>query len=402
MDLSKFGFVVNTSVFFRDLFVWRTLNKKIVPVLKIVQKEEKKPLNVLVIGCSNGCEAYSIAFLLFEAKIDFVITAIDVSEEQVRKAKKGVYSKKDLENVSKRMLDKFFVKKGKKYKVKKELFKINFESINVIDFFKKDEKKYNLFFCRNVLYYLNNEEKEFVLEKINERKQNYSFFIFGLNDLIPKKHDFFLEFISEKIYTSTYYNNSEQTFIKNNNYKKSEVKIIGVGSAGVNIVNKLPKNKPVLSIDSDICTLVISSENNSWFCVGKSITQGLGTNSIALGKKIFEEDKEKILEFISLKNTKKLILIAGIGGGTGTNGITTILKQAKKHKIKTHAIITKPLKIENKTKTFEKYSKIIKKLAEKTTIIELEKIFKKTKNYQKTFKNADKQIIKKIKTLYFL
>ena len=78
--------LVNTSYFFRD-------TQEFVPVLlNYVKNQKTNFLRLLVTGCATGQEVYSVAIICEANNIDYEITAIDLSESAIAKARHGRYS----------------------------------------------------------------------------------------------------------------------------------------------------------------------------------------------------------------------------------------------------------------------------------------------------------------------
>ncbi len=81
--------------------------------------------------------------------------------------------------------------------------------------------------------------------------------------------------------------------------------------------------------------------------IGEKLTEGTGAGgNPEIGEKSAEESKEKIASM--LKDTKMLIITAGMGGGTGTGASPYIAKIARELGILTVAIVTKPFDNEGK------------------------------------------------------
>ena len=71
------------------------------PVLDFLLKDrEEKRLKIIVLGCSNGAEAYSIASVLKNRhpSVEFKIQASDIDNEAVNKAKSARYTSEEVFN----------------------------------------------------------------------------------------------------------------------------------------------------------------------------------------------------------------------------------------------------------------------------------------------------------------
>ena len=132
----------------------------------------------------------------------------------------------------------------------------------------------------------------------------------------------------------------------------AKIKVIGVGGAGNNAVNRLIesglKGADFVAVNTDNQDLAHSKAPQR-ICIGMEATKGLGAGADPnLGKAAAEADKE-ILQKV-LKDTDLLFITAGMGGGTGTGAAPVIAKLAKEMKILTVAVVTLPFSFEAKMK----------------------------------------------------
>lgn len=132
--------------------------------------------------------------------------------------------------------------------------------------------------------------------------------------------------------------------------EQARIKVMGIGDAGNNIVNRMieekVKNVTFIEVNTDMNILNISKTKNT-IQIGKEITKGLGSGTdVAVGEKAAIESREEIRN--SLQNTEMLFLATGMGGGTGTGAFPVITKIAKDMGILTIGIVTKPFKFEGK------------------------------------------------------
>lgn len=130
----------------------------------------------------------------------------------------------------------------------------------------------------------------------------------------------------------------------------AKIKVIGVGGAGNNAVNRLIESglqgAEYIVVNTDNQALLRSQASNR-IQIGVKLTKGLGAGADpAVGKAAAEENKEEIQN--ALKNTDLLFITAGMGGGTGTGAAPVIAKIAKDMKILTVAVVTLPFTFEAK------------------------------------------------------
>lgn len=135
---------------------------------------------------------------------------------------------------------------------------------------------------------------------------------------------------------------------KSKQYNLAKIKVIGVGGAGNNAVNRMfndfPKNIDLIAINTDVQDLKYTNARHK-IHIGQNLTRGLGTGmNPDLGRQAAEENRSEIAEV--LKGADMVFIAAGFGGGTGTGAGPVIAETAKELGILTAAIITKPFAFE--------------------------------------------------------
>ena len=130
----------------------------------------------------------------------------------------------------------------------------------------------------------------------------------------------------------------------------AKIKVVGVGGAGNNAVDRLIESglqsAEYIVINTDNQALARSRATKR-IQIGVQLTKGLGAGANPeVGKAAAEENKEAIQE--ALKNTDLLFITAGMGGGTGTGAAPVIARIAKEMKILTVAVVTLPFGFEAK------------------------------------------------------
>lgn len=138
--------------------------------------------------------------------------------------------------------------------------------------------------------------------------------------------------------------------IKPNIETSAKIKVVGVGGAGGNAVNRMIESGirgvEFIAINTDIQDLQKSKAGKK-LNIGKTITRGLGAGmNPEIGKKAAEESQNEIREL--LKGADMVFITCGLGGGTGTGAspvIAEIAKQATEDDLKKPlviAVVTKP------------------------------------------------------------
>ncbi len=130
----------------------------------------------------------------------------------------------------------------------------------------------------------------------------------------------------------------------------AKIKVIGVGGAGNNAVDRLIESglqsAEYIVVNTDNQALARSKSANR-IQIGVKLTKGLGAGADpSVGRAAAEENKEAIQE--ALKDTDLLFITAGMGGGTGTGAAPVIARIAKEMKILTVAVVTLPFNFEAK------------------------------------------------------
>ncbi len=128
------------------------------------------------------------------------------------------------------------------------------------------------------------------------------------------------------------------------------IKVVGIGGAGNNVVNRMVKSGTqgveFISINTDKPALSISAADNK-VQIGEKLTHGQGAGSNPeVGKKAAEESRNNIAK--ALEDADMVFLAAGMGGGTGTGASPVVADIAREAGILTVGVVTKPFSFEGK------------------------------------------------------
>ncbi|MCD8293930.1 MAG: cell division protein FtsZ [Clostridia bacterium] len=131
---------------------------------------------------------------------------------------------------------------------------------------------------------------------------------------------------------------------------KANIKVIGVGGAGGNAVNRMISagitSAEFYVVNTDSQALACSNCTNR-IQIGAKLTNGLGAGAEPdTGRAAAEESKDALTE--AVKGTDLLFITAGMGGGTGTGAAPVIAKIARDMKILTVAVVTEPFEFEGR------------------------------------------------------
>ena len=128
------------------------------------------------------------------------------------------------------------------------------------------------------------------------------------------------------------------------------IKVIGVGGAGNNAVNRMIeaeiKGVEFIAVNTDRQALQ-KSKAPTKNQIGEKITRGLGAGANPdIGAQAAEESRSEIGE--ALRGADMVFVTAGMGGGTGTGAASIVAGTAKEMGILTIAVVTKPFTFEGK------------------------------------------------------
>ncbi len=131
-----------------------------------------------------------------------------------------------------------------------------------------------------------------------------------------------------------------------------KIKVIGVGGAGNNAINRMiednVKGVSFYMINTETGTLKRSRTSNT-LQIGVQTTRGLGAGANEIiGERAAIENKEEIKQI--LRGADLVFIAAGMGGGTGTGAAPIIAEIAKEMGILTIGIVTKPFMFEGKAR----------------------------------------------------
>lgn len=134
--------------------------------------------------------------------------------------------------------------------------------------------------------------------------------------------------------------------------KTPKIKVIGVGGAGNNAVNRMIeegiKGVSFYILNTETASLRRAKTKNI-LQIGVETTKGLGAGANEnVGAKAAMENKEDIKKI--LQGTDMVFITAGMGGGTGTGAAPVIAEIAKEMGILTVGIVTKPFLFEGKAR----------------------------------------------------
>ena len=126
------------------------------------------------------------------------------------------------------------------------------------------------------------------------------------------------------------------------------LRVVGVGGAGVNAVNRMVEAEvegvEFVAINTDLQSLQQSTADITLH-IGQGITRGLGSGSNPdLGRAAAMEEYDKVKAL--LKGSDMIFITAGAGGGTGTGAAPIVARIAREIGALTVGVVTKPFGFE--------------------------------------------------------
>ncbi len=142
--------------------------------------------------------------------------------------------------------------------------------------------------------------------------------------------------------------NNEQNKLDGLDVGQANIKVIGCGGAGNNMVDWLyrkgVKGAEVIACNTDQQHLAITEADRK-FLIGRDLTRGLGCGGFP--EKGAEAAKESIQEIKeALKGADMVFVCGGMGGGTGTGSCPVVAQVAKDAGAIVIGTVTMPFKIE--------------------------------------------------------
>ncbi len=126
------------------------------------------------------------------------------------------------------------------------------------------------------------------------------------------------------------------------------LRVVGVGGAGVNAVNRMVEAEvegvEFLAINTDLQSLQQCAAHETLH-IGDSLTRGLGSGSNPdLGRQAAREEYDRIKAM--LRGSDMVFIAAGAGGGTGTGAAPIVAQISRELGALTVGIITRPFQFE--------------------------------------------------------
>jgi len=130
----------------------------------------------------------------------------------------------------------------------------------------------------------------------------------------------------------------------------ARLKVVGVGGAGGNAVNRMIsaglEGVEFIAVNTDVQVLELSKAQKR-LQIGGRLTKGLGSGGDPdVGRRAMEEDADLVAE--TLAGADMVFVTAGMGGGTGTGAGPLVARIARERGALTVGIVTRPFSFEGK------------------------------------------------------
>ncbi|NOZ58193.1 MAG: protein-glutamate O-methyltransferase CheR [Euryarchaeota archaeon] len=169
---------VNVTEFFRNPSTFRAFERKVLPELA-----SRRDIRIWSAGCASGEEPYSIAILVSEffgerGRRRVRIYATDIDSASLARGIKGEYDLKALGNVEPRLLEKYFVRRGRRFAVVPEIREmVLFERQDILR--RRWVRFFDVVFCRNVAIYFSRDSLEVLYRNLHTSLRRGGFLVTG-------------------------------------------------------------------------------------------------------------------------------------------------------------------------------------------------------------------------------
>lgn len=181
---------------------------------------------------------------------------------------------------------------------------------------------------------------------------------------------------------------------------KANIKVVGVGGAGSNAVNRMIaaglNGVEFWACNTDAQALELSAAKNR-LQIGAKLTRGLGAGgNPQVGTKAAEESREEIAS--ALQGSDMVFIAAGMGGGTGTGAAHIVAEVAKELGALTVGVVSRPFFFEGRRRANQAEEGINEVRAKVDTLIvipnqRLIEVVDHRASMQEAFVEADKVLM---------
>ncbi len=187
--------LINTTAFFRDPRTWEFMANEIVPAL-VAARPADAPLRVWSAACASGEEAYTVAMVFARVLGDDAfrdrvkIYATDVDEEALDQARHGAYLPRQVEDIPRDALERFFEQTNQRFVFRKDLRRsVIFGRNDLIQ--DAPISHIDLLVCRNTLMYFMAETQGQILRRFHFALDDDGVLLLGKSEMLIAHTDLF-------------------------------------------------------------------------------------------------------------------------------------------------------------------------------------------------------------------
>ncbi|MDK2807807.1 MAG: chemotaxis protein methyltransferase CheR [Clostridiales bacterium] len=195
----------NHTFFMREADHFEYFQNKVLPYWK--QRLTEKDLRIWCAASSTGEEPYTLAMLidnfLGEERFfwDSRLLATDISEQVLKLAIKGIYSKERIDPLPPLWRQKYFVPYGTENMVVCDRIKqqVIFRKFNLMEEVFPFKRRFHVIFCRNVMIYFNQETKNQLISKLLNHLEPGGFLFIGHSESLDRMK-YKVEYVMPSVY----------------------------------------------------------------------------------------------------------------------------------------------------------------------------------------------------------
>ena len=187
LDSPYSDLLINVTSFFRNPEVFAALKRKVFP--GFLKAPRDQPVRFWVLGCSTGQEAYSLAIAFQESCKSLTsppklqIFATDLNEATLEKARRGLYPKTLVHDVSPERIRRFFVEEEGGFRVSKSLRDLCvFARQNLLS--DPPFSHMDLISCRNLLIYIEPASQQKIVSTFHYALNHEGCLVLGASESI--------------------------------------------------------------------------------------------------------------------------------------------------------------------------------------------------------------------------
>lgn len=250
---------ISETYFFRDTSQCNALKDYILP--RLIKFKKDKKIRVWSAGCSTGEEAYTIAIILNQRisdikSWDIRITGTDINRKSIETARNGFYGKNSFRGVDDEIIDRYFIKKGRRLGPKGFIKRdVQFEIFNMKigekRFFPSNYMNFDIIFCRNVLVYFEKKDAGNILKGFNNSLLHKGYLVLGHSEASLAARDLFTPvrtkdtFIYAPIKIMPSDKRPNKPKISGRSKLKPGIKQKSVNNKRINLDKRIPVKNPV-------------------------------------------------------------------------------------------------------------------------------------------------------------